>query len=211
MQNKHRGFGLYLIFLIVMVLGFVVYFSINPTDMFHGSANNDPNMPWNEEGRLVAQNGTINTPLQSQPAIDQMMNFKLSLKENNGDRGTVMMRIDADGRLSGTWLGEYRPSPKITRTVMSSKIEGNIDSSKVFLDGSGQDDSQLFVIGKGKFMILEFNDDDSTTQRKLGTIYLTGWLSTDYVLTGKVTLTSDKKDCEVYNFKNSRIENLFAF
>lgn len=79
-------------------------------------------------------------------------------------------------------------------------FKGNIDASKIYSDESGEDFSLLYFIAKGKFVILKSNTETNKTRDIKGSIYITGWLDTEYNATGEIIITVNKREFEVFSW-----------
>jgi hypothetical protein len=84
---------------------------------------------------------------------------------------------------------------------MMGDFKGNTDPSKIYSDEEGEDRSLLFVICKGKFLILESNMDTGKVRKVTGYIYVVGWIAPDLSAFGRIHLTSDKKTQQIFDWE----------
>ena len=115
-QTNRPGTVVLLMLLIIVVIGALFWFK-GPFAM--PDRNRDPNLPWNEEYRLLNPNQDIvSDPSPQQPHIRGLLVFKAAVTQEDSRRGTIAMTIHTDGRLKGTWSGEYSPQPKTNCVIM---------------------------------------------------------------------------------------------
>jgi len=196
------------VLLLIIVIGGLIW--LDPTALLR---RGDPNLPWNEEFRLVKADEEVAAPSEEQPQITGNLLFQAWAMQEDSRRGKIGMVIRRDGRIEGAWAGEYHPQPNVDYTIMGCKLKGNIDPSKIYSDETGEDPSQLYFITRGKFIILAVNTETSETGKVAGRLYVTGWLDTEYNATGKVTMTSDKRSFEMFSWQaeGSEERGMFDF
>ena len=201
-KSRLSGYALLLMLLVIMVIGAVIW--LDPSALLN---RGDPNLPWNQESRLVRPGRPIQPPVPQQPNIDTLLVFTAPAVHADADRGEIMLGLAPDGRIEGTYSGEYRPTADLHRQVMACRFRGNIDSSKIYSDKQGPDHSKLFFIAKGTFLILETNSRTSRVRSVKGYIYVTGWLDTEYYAAGEITITSDKRTFETFTWQAQASEH----
>ncbi|MFC1737534.1 hypothetical protein ACFL1G_00600 [Planctomycetota bacterium] len=206
-KNGHSmnrtGYVLLLMLLLIVVIGGLLW--LDPSALFSSS---DPNLPWNQEFRLVDDDEQVKAPSEQQPAVSDFLSLEAKVKKDGERRGNIIMMIHPDGRIEGQWAAEYDPLPKVNFLVMSAGFKGNIDASKVFSDENGEDPSKLYFITRGRFLILETNDNTGKVRSVIGRIYVTGWVETEYNVTGELTITSDKKDYKLFSFEGAFVKQM---
>ena len=185
-----RRKGAALILMVLLIVVFCTLIWLDPMSLIHGSGSN---MPWNEERRLVAFDREVKQPKEEQPRILDNLIFEGQIVEDNDVKGGLTLFILTNGRIKGIWTGTYKPEPDITWEVQQSRFKGNIDPAKIYSDKDGEDQSKLYFIAKGSFLILETNSKTNNVKTAAGAIYITGWLDNKYNAVGKITITSDKK------------------
>ena len=152
------------------------------------------------------RNAAEQSPSEEQPKITEILLFKADAKQQRDDRGQISLTIAPDGTAAGYWAGEYDTgSPHVNYVVVNANFKGNTDPSKVYSDQEGQDRSKLYFITKGKYLILETNFESGQVRNVAGYIYVTGWLSYDYSITGKITITPDKKTIQTFDWQWSAL------
>jgi hypothetical protein len=214
MRTNRGGYALLLMLLIVVVIGCIVSFSMNGGALFHRKAQKDSSgqlLPWSEENRLVGNQGQIKMPSPSQPAITNVLGYKSYPKENSQERGELILFIAPDGRVKGSWSGDFREGSGVSLSVLAADFKGNIDSSKVYTDKAGQDTSKLYFIARGGFILLEENKKHPESSQRRGYIYVTGWIDPDYKSSGRITLTSDKNDYRIFTWADARCQKDLPF
>lgn len=112
-----------------------------------------------------------------------------------------MIMIAPDGSIEGGWSGQYYKKPKINFDIMSGGFEGKICPGMVYRDEKGDDPTKLYFIAKGKFLIAETDFDKNTLFHRSGDVYVRGCLNRDHSATGTVTITSDEKISEEFEWK----------
>jgi hypothetical protein len=151
MLKTRNGYALLLMLLFVVIVGCFLYVG-NPALLFQKETQKDPSgelLPWKEENRLVANGHPVKMPSSAQPPLAGMIGYKSYPKENDEDRGEILVLIDTDGKVKGNWSGDFREGSDISYSVLAGSFNCNIDPSKVYLDASGQDPSKLYFIAKG--------------------------------------------------------------
>jgi len=205
-QKKHSGFALLLMILLIVVLAGLIW--LDPSALFNRP---DPDLPWNEEFRLLKAGEEGQWPSEEQPNITKALLFEADAEQEDSRRGKIAMVIRPDGRIKGGWTAEYNASPEINLAVMACSFKGNIDASKIYKDDYGEDRSKLYFITKGKFIMLESNSKTNRNRSVKGHIYVTGWLDTEYNGSGEITITSDKRSFETFSWQAKGIEQATIF
>lgn len=205
-QTNRPGAVLLLMLLIIVVIGALVW--LDPSALFNRP---DPNLPWNEEFRLLKPDQEVQHPSEQQPEITGTLCFRADAAQHGEARGGISLFILPNGRIKGGWGGEYKPYPEITWEVMGAQFKGNIDPSKIYIDAEGEDPTKLYFITKGRFIILETNSKTGKVRSVKGHIYTTGWLDIEYNATGEITITSDKKSFETFSWQRKGVEQKKIF
>ena len=187
------GFVVLLLLLVIVVIGALIW--LDPAALF---SRPDPDLPWNEEFRIVKQGEQVQKPTEEQPSITGFIRYAADAKKEGEARGKISLMIQPDGRVKGGWTAEYNPNPKINLLVMSGGFDGNIDPSKVYTDEDGEDRSKLYFITKGGLIILETRKESGTVRSVKARIYVTGWIGPEYNATGEITITSDKRTYQTF-------------
>lgn len=190
--------------LIVVAIGMMIYyFQLNPIDFkIKRLQKQDPDTyPWVQDWRLVGQDQLPQQPEASQPQITENIYFETRPKKDNQSRGKILFQINHEGIVIGNWTGEYDTrSPPVSYAIMKGEFQGNIDPTKIYADDQGRDPSKLFFIAKGTYLMLVSNHDTGKTTSPSGYIYVTGWLDNEFSVTGKVTISPNRKNLETFNF-----------
>ncbi|MHC4156835.1 MAG: hypothetical protein ACYST6_18230 [Planctomycetota bacterium] len=206
-SGNRRGFIALLMLLIVVVVGMLIYFiamggSIDEEPTAEQLANPDE-YPWVEESRLREEGQEAEyAPTDEQPDISGGVQIVADVREGQYSRGSVHLAIGPDGFVKGGWKADYGTvSPRIDYTVMMGDFKGNTDPSRIYSDEEGQDPSLLFVICKGKFLILESNMETNKVRKVTGYIYVVAWIEPDLSAFGRIHITSDKKTQEIFEWE----------
>jgi hypothetical protein len=157
--------------------------------------------PWKEWRLRQASENDRPTPSAEQPDITEGIEFRAEAEAKgaeNSPRGTVQLTVNQDGTVLGNWNGTYYNDAKVNYDG-NGDFTGYVCPAKIYQDENGQDPSKLYFITKGKFILHE-TDLKNKYHIRAGDIYVTGWINTDYVVTGKVTTTSDEKYSEVFDW-----------
>jgi len=204
-RGNRPGIVLLMMLLLVIVLGVLVYFfGIRPEDRKtrRMQEKSPDKYPWVEEFRLHKPGEeTQQLPSAKQPDITETIILKGKVNQERDERGKIAMIITPDGTVDGSWGADYSTaSPRIDCTVMSAKFKGNTDPSKIYSDEYGEDLSKLYIITKGKYLILETNFDTGKVRKLSGYIYVTGWIDPGYFAFGRLHLTADKRSQIIYEW-----------
>jgi len=193
------GMNIYVGFVVCMVAGAAIF--LGPR--IYRDLTMDPSLVWNNEVFLVGDDGTVPSPSDEQPQFDVPLQFKSALTNEAGlSRGDINFTIDSEGWLSGSWGGEFVFKKGVDHQVMKGEFFGNIVSSKVYCDDSGvEDESHLYYYSKGQYLLLEYDNNKSRVRKFFGTIYVTGWINDEYITTGEMVITRDKKEFKKYKFE----------
>ena len=84
---------------------------------------------------------------------------------------------------------------------MGGEFVGKVYPAKIYRSENVEEDpSMLYLMAKGEFLVLEA--EKGRVDGIAGDIYMRGWLSPDYMLTGEVTITSVGRDAEKFTGKS---------
>jgi len=158
--------------------------------------------PWLEEDRIVPADQLIKPPQPPKPAISEPLTLNARVQLDESDRGTAILKFAVSGEVSGTWYCEYSHDDRDYR--FDASFAGNIDVSKTYSEGETPDDSQLYFITKGTYKQTAYNIKEGTATSEEGLIYVTGWLHTDYSVSGLITITTDRTWSATYTLENGR-------
>ena len=210
-QRNRPGLVLLMMLLLVIVLGVLVYFfGIYPEDKetMRIQEQSPEKYPWVEEwriehpGRRKPRQHVQEGLSEEQPNFTETIQFMAKVWEQGKERGGISMAIHPDGTVEGGWGADYDSiSPRMHRLVIKGAFKGNTDPSKIYTDEEGEDQSKLYFITKGTYLILETNFETSKVRKIIGNIYVVGWLSPDLSAFGRVHITPDKKTQEIYEWE----------
>ena len=208
MRKKSRSGYVLLVMLLFSVL-LAVFISVRMNRggpaIEMGVGLTDETSPWEEwrdmQGRI--EEWRIGGPTDEQLELAKALVFNANLTKEGEDRGNIAMRLNHDGTIEGGWSGQFFVQPKVDHQVVGSVFKGNIDPEKLYYDEDEEteDPSQLYLLCKGSFKILETNDESGKVRIVNGDIYVNGWVDTEYTARGKVIVTSDSKHIKTFNWE----------
>ena len=117
------------------------------------------------------------------------------------------MDITADGKVSGSWTGEYetlmpRSSDSVTHQVEEAWFEGIIDPSEMFSKDPVESSDYLYIYAKGRFTIMQTDDSGRYADQSIsGEMFVVGWLDIDNSVYGSMHLTTDRQSQWIYDWK----------
>ncbi len=160
----------------------------------------DPNLPWNEEFRILKESELArHKPSAGQAQISRVLRYKADAQQEGNPAGQVNVIVYPDGTLKGVWNGEYS-SPEIHRLIMAASFKGNTDPSKVCPGEQAGEQSSLYFISKGTFVLFETSRQTGGNRDASGHIYVRGWLYPDCTAVGEIIITEDRKRYEVFSW-----------
>ena len=208
-RNYFGGMNIYVGFVLCMLVGAAIF--LGPG--IYRNLTMDPSLVWNNENFLVGDDDAVGSPTDEQPQFEMPLQFKSALKNEAGlSRGKISFIIDSEGWLSGSWGGEFKFKQGVDHQIMKGGFAGNIVPSKVYCDENGdEDETCLYYYSKGQYLLLEYDNNKSKVRKFFGTIYVTGWINDEYVATGEMVITHDKKEFKKYKFEATAREPEFEF
>lgn len=205
LENRWENgrFGSALVGLIVVVVLVILVASVR---WYHKGAVKDPDLyddmtPWKEWRLREASAKPPAGPSAQQPAVTQTLAFDTNAYRGGEPRGAIDLVILPDGSVDGAWSGQYYKKPKVNSDIMSGGFEGRVYPRKVYRDDNGEDPSRLYLMAKGQFLVAESDFDKNTLHHRGGAIYVRGWLNRNYSVSGTITITSDEKYSEEFDWK----------
>lgn len=160
--------------------------------------------PWTEWRLRESNAKALEEPSEEQPDITEGVRYDLNVNYQDEGRGEMYLVIRPDGTVMGVWHGNYyKEKTKLSFDIQGGDFEGYVCPLKIYQDENGENPSKLYFIAKGKFLIHEF-DFKKKYRIRVGDLYVTGWLEADYVVYGKLVITSDEKYSETYDWKAYR-------
>ncbi|MBC8377603.1 MAG: hypothetical protein H8E62_00355 [Planctomycetes bacterium] len=189
---KHKGNTIVLL-IIVALFAVVAVFFLNV-------ATGDPvgpveQCPWVESNRIVNSYSEINLPQSPQITFDKLkkMSFKITSEEGEG-RGRLDIEITPEGMVTAVWKATYKEG--IYEKEFSASCMGNVDATRIYEDEDGMDESKLFFITEGRFLLQAFKQGNARVGG--GEAYIVGWVSPDGSAKGTLVLAPDKKNTKIY-------------
>jgi hypothetical protein len=206
-QNR-RGNAVIGLIVILLLVG-VVY----GVQRYRKSHTPDPDTakdltPW-KEWQLREKSEKLVPPIsEKQAKIPSLIKFDMNarLPGTEDSRGELAIFISPEGHVTGDWSGIYSNAKRDNFDVQVGRFEGKVFPGKICLDEKGEDQSKLYFLAKGKFMIHKTSADAKQYHIMGGDIYIRGWLSPDLSVAGEIIITSDEKYSETFDFKAVRPE-----
>jgi len=163
--------------------------------------------PWKEWRLREASEKPIPEQLAEQPVITEMLKFDTNLKKKGSEdpRGELLVYIGTNGGVGGNWSGTYYKGRERNFDIMSGNFEGRAYPGKIFRNEAGEEDrTKLYIMAKGRFLLQESDTKKGMLYTNAGDIYVQGWLDSEFVLSGEVTITSDEKYFETFTWRTFR-------
>jgi hypothetical protein len=184
------------VFIVVIVKTFLKEAPVNPDTVKNLS-------PWNEWKCRQSPSYIPGRPLEEQPKITDAMSFDTNVWVGEGftSRGLVRFYIMSDGSISGEWYGDYHHTVKVQHDIMNGSFEGGAYHGMIYEDENGEDRSKLYLMAKGNFLIQVADNEKGTISHIGGELYVRGWLDTESVFTGRITITPDRMYSETFRFR----------
>lgn len=204
-RAERPGYVLLLCLLLLVVFGTLFWYKRSHGPAYQiGKGESDIEVPWRQwhEIYVRTQRGhPPGKPTEEQPQIDRVLSVAAKPNEDTQQRGQMKLFILPDGTVEGGWYGQFNISKDVDYQVMACQFKGLVDPEEVYSDEQGEDRSRLFFIAKGRFTILETNDDSGKVRKLSGNIYVRGWLGLDNLIEGEIILTADEKSFFLYTWK----------
>ncbi len=140
-----------------------------------------------------------------QPALTEPLKYDTTLSdiESKEPRGEMILFVSPDGGVFGVWNGLYWKTRTVNIQLMGGDFDGKVYPAKIFRNENGEEDpSMLYMMAKGNFTALKTDTKNGRVSHIGGDIYVRGWLSPEYVLTGEVTITSFGGEVEKFTWKS---------
>jgi hypothetical protein len=160
---------------------------------------------WKEWSVREASEKPIQKPSGEQPDISGGLKFdtNLSATDSKEPRGEIILFVGPGGGVAGGWNGLYHKGQSRSYQILNGGFGGRVYPAKIYHSESGEEDpTMLYLMAKGEYLVLETDTKNGRVERIAGDIYVRGWLSVDYILTGEVTITSFGKDAEKFTCKS---------
>lgn len=202
--RRWRGFSPVIALIIIALLVLVVFLG----QRYMKATAKDPDLcydlkPWKEWRLREASEKPIPEISAEQPALTEDTNLKD--KESGEPRGELALYIGPDGSIGGSWGGTYYKGRERNFHIMGGSFGGRVYPGKIYRDEADEEDpTKLYIMAKGEFLLQESDTKKGMLYTNAGDIYVQGWLDSEYVLSGEVTITSDEKYFETFTWKTFR-------
>jgi len=210
--KKNSGFAIVIV-LAALVILMLLYF-IDIKALFGPSLNAKKgsapqSRPWLEEDLILGPDKLITLPKPPKPSLDEALTITAFVSRGEDERGEMVLEFNTQGEVSGSWSCEYSHDQK--DYSIEAAFAGNIDVEKTYYripptratrKPQDPDDSMLYFITKGEYTQKDYNNETGRLTETQGLIYITGWLSPDCSADGLITITTDKKWSETYNWQS---------
>ena len=199
-----RGFVLLLVLVAVAILAllYVIQMDAFFGPVSPGKSTKAEHRPWLEEGRIVPGDKLIKPPQPPKPALSEPFTLTAQVSIDKSDRGTATLEFAVSGEVRGAWYSEY--SNEDRDYIMEATFAGNIDTDKTYSEGETIDESKLYFITKGAYKQTAYNAEAGTKTLDEGLVYVTGWLGTDYSVSGLITITTDRTWSATYTLETEQ-------
>ena len=199
-----RGFVLLLVLVAVAILALLYVIQIDTFfgPVSPGKSTRADHRPWLEEGRIVPGDKLIKPPQPPKLALVEPFALTARVKIDESERGTATLEFAVSGEVKGVWYSEY--SNQDRDYTMEATFAGNIDADKTYSEGEAVDESKLYFITKGTYKQTAYNAKTGTKTLDEGLVYVTGWLGTDYSVSGLITITTDKTWSATYTLETEQ-------
>jgi hypothetical protein len=195
------------LFLIACLVCFVIFLRWHLKSTIQDPDLYDYPEAWKEWRVREKSEKPIQEPSAEHPDISEDLKFdtNLSEKESKNPRGEMILFVGPNGGVGGNWNGSYHRGQTRSFQIMSGGFDGRVYPAKIYRNETGEEKpSMLYLMAKGEFLVQEADSEKGMVNNIVGDIYVRGWLGTDFVLTGEVTITSDEKYFETFTFKTFR-------
>lgn len=203
-RAERPGYVLLLCLLLLVVFGTLFWYKRSHGPAYQmGKGKSDIEVPWRQWHKIQVRlrKGPLGPPTAEQPQVSKALSVAAKPNEDTQQRGQMKLFILPDGTVEGGWYGQFNISKEVDFQVMGCQFKGLVDPEQVYSDEQGEDPSRLFFIAKGRFTILETNDDSGKVRKLSGNIYVRGWLGLDNLMEGEIILTADEKSFFLYTWK----------
>jgi len=184
-------------FIAALVAGVIL---LGPSFLFR---NSNPALPWNEEHRLLSEGHTAAAPSAAQPQLTQVLRYKTQAEFDGYECGTLNILIYTDGVVKGVWNGEYDQPDGGHCLIMAASFAGNIDPSKTFVENGIRDPYKLYFITAGSFTMAKTELPAGQNRSAYGSVYVRGWLDSEYKATGEIIVTEDKRSFDTFRWSDT--------
>jgi hypothetical protein len=199
-----RGVVLLLVLVAVAILAllYVIQMDVFFGPVSPGKSTRAEHRPWLEEGRIVPRDKLIKPPQPPKPALGEPLALTAPVMIDESERGTAILEFAVSGEVKGAWYSEH--SNEDRDYTMEATFAGNIDTDKTYSEGDAIDESKLYFITKGTYKQTAYNAEAGTKTLDEGLVYVTGWLSADYSVSGLITITTDKTWSATYTLETEQ-------
>jgi hypothetical protein len=207
MTTYRRGYAAILMMLIVVAIGFVIYylqFAALGGSGPKGYREKPEDQPWAHESSLK----DTNSPKAKKPSkktvvsevkIANSVTIDAPVTSSGADRGRISITIQKNGDLKGSWKCLY--SYTHASYQIESSFAGNTDPTVLDTTPNGKPDtSKLYFIARGTYTQQETNLDSAQRTTTKGIVYVNGYLDADKNASGKISLTINKNSHVDYIF-----------
>jgi hypothetical protein len=202
---KHKGYAILIVLIAVAIM--LMLAGVQMRTLFVGKgpkpSTGIEQRPWLLEELLAGPQETIKLPRPPKPQFAESLDVSGPVSRDAAERGTVSIHFDTDGRVRAAWQTAYRHDQQTI--TLSAEMNGNIDVAQAYEDADGKDKSRLFFIAQGPYL-KQTADPAVPVPDEQGTVWLTGWLTTDHRAAGHLTLTTDRKWSAVFDWTAPPVE-----
>lgn len=176
---------------IIAILYFLQFSALFNISAPGGSKGKNWNRPWHDEDRILGADKSIEMPKPPKVEINDSFTLKSAVSREGAERGAMMLNFLDNGEVEGVWKCSY--SHEDRHYSYEAKFAGNIDVKVMYADDDGEDKSQLYFITKGSYTKETYTESTGMRSTEKGIVYVTGFIKPDYIASGLLTITTDKK------------------
>lgn len=192
-NKKHNGYVIIML-LVVIAIGLLIYFmdimAISGGDKLLKTEKPEKKV-WDNEALIKDQNHPIRAPKPAanspKPVISKPLALKADVTSAGAKRGQIVFTIQPDSTLAGEWQCQY--SYPHAAYVMTASFKGNTDIKQTFPGNP----AKLYFIASGEYSQKATNLENGEITDDKGTVYVEGWLNTDFSASGKLSITTNKR------------------
>ena len=207
-QIKSAKKGSTLIGILVVLVILIMLFTLDLKRLFNAdikmSGGSIDDKPWRNEDLIAEVGEGIKQPDSSQHQLRETLELAAEVTVDGEGRGRLNITFTPDCRVKCQWSCLYAQSERYYTYTASAK--GNVVRDKQFEQDETVDPSKLYLIAKGNCLKKTYRNKELSElmERQDTTIYVTGFLGSDGLATGEITLTTDKKASVTYDWKVDR-------
>jgi hypothetical protein len=208
-----RGGYVLIMLLVVIAIGLMIYYAdmgIFNTGGVHVK-NYEPaqDQPWYNDPNHKRPDAVSVAPKKGQKIVpfvirEAAMEGPVVLEKS--PRGTISLKLELDGTFTGTWKCSY--SYTHAAYTIDANVVGRTDRSHTYTDAKGNlDTSKVFIYGTGDYTQIATNLDSGERSMSKGTAYVNADIDKDFTATGKISIGNGRNWHSDYPFTAPEIKS----